>query len=129
MRRAAGAFLEISFIALMLIVLWPQAARPSDRPPECPKRYCGCALSLDLFGAARPQLFLAANWLRFPKTAPAPGMVAARKGHVMKLIYHVNGSNWQVLDPNSGKGLTRVHVRSIIGFVVVNPYHRSVLGG
>lgn len=91
-------------------------------PTGCPpRRFCGCAISIDYFGKPDPKLFLAANWLRFPRTKPAPGMVAARKGHVMKLLAHVSGKQWQVYDPNSGKGLTRIHVRSISGFTIVNP--------
>lgn len=96
------------------------------RPPDCPRRYCGCVLSLDYFGRVIPHLLVAANWLGFPRAHPAPGMAAARKGHVMKLLAHVRGKEWRVLDPNSGNGLTRIHVRSIAGFVIVNPHARKV---
>jgi hypothetical protein len=37
------------------------------------------------------------------------------------LVRHVGGNEWLVHDGNSGAGLTRDHVRSISGFVVVNP--------
>lgn len=95
------------------------------RPAQCPRRYCGCSLSLKLFGKIIPTLNLAANWIRtFPRTQPAPGMVAARRGHVMLILSHVQGRNYVVYDPNSGGGLTREHVRSIAGFTVVNPYSR-----
>jgi len=93
------------------------------RPPGCPHRYCGCATSLYIFGKIKPELNLALNWARkFPRTSPAPRMVAARSGHVMVLLLHVEGNDWLVYDANSGGGLTREHVRSIRGFKVVNPH-------
>jgi hypothetical protein len=51
----------------------------------------------------------------------APGMAAARSGHVMILISHVSGSDWLVHDGNSGGGLTREHIRSIAGYGIVDP--------
>jgi hypothetical protein len=56
----------------------------------------------------------------------APGMAAARSGHVMILMSHVSGSDWLVHDGNSGGGLTREHVRSIRGYVIVDPNGNSV---
>jgi hypothetical protein len=92
------------------------------RPQGCPRAFCGCEASLYLFGKIRPELNLASNWVRkFPRTSPAPGMAAARSGHVMVLMSHVEGNNWLVHDGNSGGGLTREHVRSIKGYVIVNP--------
>jgi len=94
----------------------------SRRPEGCPHAFCGCEASLYLFGKIRPELNLASNWIRkFPRTSPAPGMAAARSGHVMVLMSHVEGDNWVVHDGNSGGGLTREHVRSIRGYVIVNP--------
>jgi len=96
------------------------------RPAGCPRRFCGCGASLKLFGRIIPELNLASNWLRkFPRTAPAPNMAAARPGHVMVLLEHMGGDQWKVYDANSGGGRTRIHVRSIRGFAVVNP-HTSV---
>ena len=97
------------------------------RPPGCPRRYCGCGASLYLFGRIVPELNLAANWIRkFPRTSPAPRMAAARRGHVFVLLSHVSGNDWLVMDANSGGGKTRIHVRSIQGFVIVNPHGRMV---
>jgi hypothetical protein len=97
------------------------------RPPGCPRKFCGCEASLYVFGKIRPELNLAANWKRlFPRTAPAPGMAAARNGHVMVLMSHVAGDQWLVHDGNSGGGKTRRHVRSIRGFVVVDPHGAKV---
>lgn len=91
------------------------------RPPGCPHRFCGCAMSLKLFGRIIPRLNLAANWKSFPRTEAAPGMVAARGGHVLELMSHVSGNVWSVWDPNSGGGRTRVHQRSIAGYTVHDP--------
>jgi len=93
------------------------------RPSGCPHRFCGCEASLYVFGEIRKDLNLAANWARkFPRTQPAPGMVAARSGHVFVLMSHVEGNKWMVHDGNSGGGKTRRHVRSIAGYAIVNPH-------
>lgn len=91
-------------------------------PPGCPRRaFCGCGAAVEVFGRPIRSLWLAANWLAFPRAHPAPGMVAARRGHVF-VIKQVLG-NGQVLayDANSGGRKTRLHVRSLAGFAVVNP--------
>jgi hypothetical protein len=104
-----------------------QAQILGGRPAGCPRQYCGCGTSIKLFGKIRPELNLAANWVRkFPRTAAAPGMAAARSGHVMLLMEPVAGDKWKVWDANSGGGLTRIHVRSIRGFVIVNPQATNV---
>lgn len=95
------------------------------RPSGCPRAFCGCGASIHLFGRIIPALNLAANWLRFPHAAPAPKMAAARHGHVFVLEQHVAGNQWLVYDANSGHGRTRMHVRSIAGFTVVNPHGSS----
>lgn len=91
------------------------------RPSGCPHRFCGCALAIKIFGRIVPHLNLAANWLKFPRTEAAPGMVAARRGHVFKLLSHRGGSVWEVWDANSGGGRIRIHDRSIAGFAIVRP--------
>ncbi len=92
------------------------------RPAGCPHSFCGCEASRYLFGAVRAELNLASNWIRkFPRTSPAPGMAAVRNHHVMVLMSHVGGSDWMVHDGNSGGGLTRDHVRSISGYIIVDP--------
>ena len=96
------------------------------RPAECPHSFCGCEASRYLFGHVRAELNLASNWPRhFPRTSPAPGMAAVRNHHVFVLMSHVEGSNWLVHDGNSGRGLTREHVRSISGYTVVNPQGKT----
>lgn len=95
------------------------------RPSGCPRKFCGCGASLYLFGKIIPKLNLAWNWVKmFPKTHPAPGMVAARRGHVFVLKHHIEGKVWMAYDANSGGGKTRIHPRSIAGFTIVNPQLR-----
>jgi hypothetical protein len=91
------------------------------RPNGCPASFCGCEASRYLFGKVRPELNLASNWMRFPRAAPAPGMAAVRNHHVMVLMSHSGGNEWLVHDGNSGGGMTREHVRSINGYIIVDP--------
>ena len=92
------------------------------RPAGCPHSFCGCGASLRVFGRIVPELNLASNWLRFPRTAPGPGMVAARRGHVFVLERHLEGDTWMAYDANSGGHATRIHARSLRGYTVVNPH-------
>jgi hypothetical protein len=94
----------------------------SGRPSGCPQSFCGCGAALRVFGRIVPELNLAANWLRFPRTSPAPGMVAARHGHVFVLEQHVEGDTWMAYDANSGGHATRMHARSLRGYTIVNPH-------
>ena len=91
------------------------------RPAGCPRSFCGCGAALRVFGRIVPELNLAANWLRFPRTSPAAGMVAARPGHVFVLEQHLGGDMWMAYDANSGAHATRLHARSLRGYTVVNP--------
>lgn len=110
---------------------WHHAQRPSygrqdvigGRPRGCPYEYCGCSASLFLFHRIIGALNLAANWLRFPHAAPAPGMaaVAPSHHHVVVLEHHVRGSIWFVHDGNNGHHLTRDHPRNIAGWTIVDP--------
>jgi len=99
-------------------------AQVVSHPPGCPARlFCGCGAAVRVFGEPRRDLWLAANWLRFPRAAPAPGMVAARRGHVMVLEAPTGRPGiWLVYDANSGRGATRVHERPISGYAIVNPH-------
>ncbi len=91
------------------------------RPAGCPSSFCGCGAALRVFGRVVPELNLASNWLRFPRTTPAPGMVAARRGHVFVLERSLGGDMWMAYDANSGGHATRMHARSLRGYTVVNP--------
>lgn len=103
---------------------------PTDRvgqailphPAGCPRRaFCGCGAAVEVFGKPVRSLWLAANWLRFPRAAPAPGMVAARRGHVFVIREVLGDGKVLAYDANSGGHKTRLHVRSLAGFAVVNP--------
>lgn len=93
-----------------------------EHPQGCPSRaFCGCGAALEVFGRHVRDLWLASNWLRFPRTEPAPGMVAVRRHHVF-VIREVRGPGLVLAyDANSGGRKTRVHLRSLSGFTVVNP--------
>lgn len=99
------------------------AAAIIAHPLGCPSRaFCGCGAAVRVFGAPVRSLWLAANWFKFPRTSPAPGTVAVRRHHVFVLEAHLGGDVWQVYDANSGGRLTRIHARSIAGYVIVNPH-------
>lgn len=91
-------------------------------PSGCPTRaFCGCGAAVRIFGAPVRALWLAANWFKFPRATPAPGMAAVRRHHVMVLETDLGGGIWQVYDANSGGHATRIHARSIAGYAIVNP--------
>lgn len=101
----------------------PSSANIVSHPAGCPSRqFCGCGASVEVFGKPVRDLYLAANWFRFPRTAPSPGMVAVRRHHVFVLRHHVGGDVWVVFDANSGGHATRVHERSVSGYTIVNPH-------
>src|SRR5258708_25520522 len=92
------------------------------RPAGCPRSFCGCGAAIRVFGRIVPELNLAANWLRFPRTSPAPGMVAARRGHVFVLEQHLGGDMWMAYDANSAGHATRVRARSLRDYPFYNPH-------
>jgi hypothetical protein len=99
-------------------------------PRGCPKRlFCGCGAAVKVFGAPIRSLWRAAHWLQFPRADPAPGMVAVRaggkRGHVFVIEEVVSPTHVIAYDANSGKGLTRRHMRSLAGYSVRNPHARS----
>ncbi|MBR0971396.1 MULTISPECIES: hypothetical protein [Bradyrhizobium] len=100
----------------------PRGQIVGSRPAGCPGSFCGCGAAIRVFGRIVPELNLAANWLRFPRTPPAAGMVAARRGHVFVLEQHLGGDTWLAYDANSGGHATRLHPRSVRGYAIVNPH-------
>jgi hypothetical protein len=92
-------------------------------PAGCPSRaFCGCGAAVRVFGHSVRELWLAANWFKFPRTAPAVGMVAVRRHHVFVLEQSLGGDTWLAYDANSGGHATRLHARSIAGYQIVNPH-------
>jgi hypothetical protein len=99
------------------------AGRTVAHPQGCPSTsFCGCGVALYVFGHQVRSLWLAANWLSFPSASPAPGMVAVRRGHVFAILANRGRGSVLAYDPNSGRHRTRIHVRSLAGFKVVNPH-------
>lgn len=93
-----------------------------DHPAGCPRRsFCGCGTALHIFGHQVRDLWLAANWFRFPASDPGPGKVAVRRHHVFAILKDLGGGRVLAYDPNSGGHKTRVHVRSLSGYRVVDP--------
>jgi len=91
-------------------------------PAGCPARaFCGCGASIRVFGHSVRELWLAARWYKFPRAVPASGMVAVRRHHVFVLEHQVSGNVWIVYDANSGRHLTHIHARSIVGYTIVDP--------
>lgn len=104
------------------------AAQIVAHPPGCPSRsFCGCGTSLYLLGKAVRQggLAIARNWLAFPRVACAPRMAAARPGHVFAIIECLGGNKVLAYDPNSGRRQTRIHVRDLRRYAIVNPHGGS----
>ncbi len=114
---------------LVLICTWLIAGLVSanataylSHPGGCPRRaFCGCGAAVEVFGKPVRNLWLAAAWYKFPRSQPGYNTVAVRRHHVFVLKRHVGGNNWLVHDYNSGRGLSRAHVRSIAGYTIVRP--------
>lgn len=103
-----------------------QATVIGGRPSGCPARYCGCATARKV-GLSGSFWNLAANYKVLPRASCAPGMVAARRGHVF-VIQSCNGNGTVTAwDPNSGGGKTRIHTRSLAGYTVHNPHGGNAL--
>lgn len=91
-------------------------------PAGCPRRlFCGCGAAVKVFGAPIRSLWRAAEWFRFPRAEPAPGMVAVRRGHVFVIEQVIGPRTVIAYDANSGRRLTRRHVRSLAGYSVRDP--------
>ena len=101
-----------------------------SHPSGCPSRaFCGCGVSVKVFGHPVRNLFLASNWFRFPRTAPSAGMVAVRNHHVMYIMALDGNGNATVYDPNSGGHQSRIHIRSLAGYRIVNPHGNRMASG
>lgn len=92
-------------------------------PAGCPHtQFCGCGVSVRVYGHSVHSLWLAANWRRFPPTTPQPGAVAVFGWHHVAYIERMITSVIAlVFDPNSGHHETRIHPRSIANAMIVRP--------
>lgn len=92
-------------------------------PAGCPRvAFCACGASVRVFGRRIKELYRAAAWFRFPRTAPAPGMVAVRQHHVFTIEEVLGSGMVLATDFNSGRHLSRRHVVSLRGYRVVDPH-------
>ena len=91
-------------------------------PAGCPSRaFCGCGVSVRVFGHSVRNLWLAANWYRFPRAGVAPGNVVVRPHHVM-YIERIDSDGTPICyDPNSGGHRTRIHACRLAGATIVRP--------
>jgi hypothetical protein len=95
-----------------------------SHPEGCPRSlFCGCGVSVRVFGRSVRDLWLVQNWYRFPRAQPAAGNVAILGSRHVAYIVEAYGDGTATLyDPNSGGGLTRVHRVSLRGWAVVDPH-------
>lgn len=96
-------------------------------PAGCPRNlFCGCGVSVRVFGHSVRELWLVRNWYRYPRAAAAPGNVAILGSRHVAYILQVYGDGTaRLYDPNSGGGLTRIRRVSLRGWAIVDP-HASV---
>ena len=94
-----------------------------SHPAGCPwSAFCGCGVSVKVYGHPVRDLYLAENWYRFPRSHAAPGHVAIFGRHHVAYIEQVNSDGTALLyDPNSGGHLTRLHTASLAGATIVAP--------
>lgn len=93
-----------------------------SHPAGCPYRqFCGCGVSVYIFGHPVRGLYLAENWGQFRSASPGPGMVAWRPGHVFAIKVNHGDGTVTAYDPNSGGHQTRIHRVSLSGYHVVDP--------
>ena len=94
-----------------------------SHPAGCPpSQFCGCGVSVRVFGHPVRSLWPVAAWYRFPRATAAPGTVAIFGRYHVAYIEEVFGDGTALLfDPNSGGGATRVHRRSLSGLYIVRP--------
>ena len=99
------------------------ATQVVSHPEGCPRsQFCGCGVSVRVFGSPVRDLWLVQNWYRFPRAQPAPGNVAILGlRHVAYILETFGDGTATLYDPNSGGGLTRVHRVSLRGWAVVDP--------
>ena len=94
-------------------------------PDGCPRTaFCGCGAAKDLGIEDDKSLWSASAWLKFPRSSPAPNTAAVAAHHVFVLKRDMGNGNWLVADYNSGGHLSRLHVRGLAGFTIVNPLPR-----
>jgi len=127
-RHNRRSLLILAAIVFLISVLWlsigkAQATTFLNHPAGCPRvAFCGCGAAVEVGYGPRRDLWPSSAWPRkFPRTNPAPQTVAYRRGHVFVLKRHISGKTWLVADYNSGGHRSRLHPRSIAGYIIVDP--------
>ena len=91
-------------------------------PAGCPWRaFCGCGVSVRVYGHPVRDLWLASNWYRFPRTYAHAGAVAVSRHHVFYIEQAYGDGTVLAYDPNSGGHQTRLHRVSLGGYAIVDP--------
>lgn len=98
-------------------------AQPQPHPEGCPHTdFCGCGVSVRVYGHSVRSLWQAASWYKFPRTTPQAGTVAIFGRRHVAFIEQMLGTGIAlVYDPNNGHHRTRIHPRSIAGATIVKP--------
>ena len=93
-------------------------------PEGCPQsQFCGCGVSVRVFGHPVRDLWLVRNWYRYPRAEPAAGNVAILGSrHVAYILAAYGDGTATLYDPNSGGGLTRIRRVSLRGWAIVDPH-------
>lgn len=100
-----------------------------SHPAGCPHtEFCGCGVSVFLYGHPVRSLFEAQAFRRFPHAAPGYKMVAWKAHHAFVILAVHGHGRVLAYDPNSGHHKTRIHERSLRGFHVVNPFATVMAG-
>jgi len=115
--------LLISAILALVLSIAAHSGEIVSHPAGCPRSlFCGCGVSVRVFGHPVPSLFQAKAWKRFRRTTPHAGAVVIFGSYHVAYIEQSYGDGTALLyDPNSGGGATRLHRRSITGLTVVDP--------
>ena len=118
----AGVALLIAALA-SLFLAGRASASTLSHPAGCPRvAFCGCGAAVEVFGRPVRDLWLAANWFRFPPASAAPGMVAVRQHHIVVIRQALPGNKAIVYDANSGHHMTQIHEVSLAGYSIRNPH-------
>ncbi len=112
-----AAFFTSAFLALT-----PHGQGIVPHPSGCPAvQFCGCGVSVKVFGHPVRDLYPASAWRRFPRAAAGPGMVAIWANRHVAYIISADGGDALLYDPNGGQHQTWIHRRSLAGATIVNP--------
>lgn len=128
MRKLASLILIIPLLIMFNLGI------AEARPRGCPTAWCGCYLSIHVFGENRRELWLARNWLNFERTSPSIGSVAvfARRGggHVGKVVGFDENNNPIVHSGNhSGRIATATYSKHrVIAYVNIHSTSKFKIG-